>query len=233
MLDMELIDFHAFKHGFDCDIATWDRGSRRLDYFFLSRRFIDHVLHCGFERFYYRLSKDHRGYFVDLSIVGLFDQKLSILFVPALRYINGDHPGNIRKYIKALFSYIQDHKLIEKALLLMNYFSPEGAKKLDKMFTTGMLAAEKRCRISYRLPWDAETHEVMMSKNIVKSLLSSLYNKIVIDDILAMKMKKLKEAFDLPATIEAAKKLLQILRKRGHNLIKSRQCNQATSYLER
>ena len=130
MLDMELIDFHAFKHGFDCDIATWARGSQRLDYFFLSQCLIDHVLRCGFDRIYYCLSKDHRRLFVDLSIVGLFDQQIPILFVPALQYINGDHLGNIRKYIKALFSYIGDHKLIEKALLLLNYFSPEGTEKI-------------------------------------------------------------------------------------------------------
>ena len=122
--------------------------------------------------------------------------------------MNGDHPGNIQKYIKALFSYIEDHKLIGKALLLLNYFSSEGAEKIDEIFTAGMLAAEKRCRISYRLPWDAETHKVMISENIVKSLILSLYNKIVINDILDMNMKKLKEPFDLPATIDTVKKLL-------------------------
>ena len=72
-LEMELIDVHAYTHGSNCDISTWTRGSHRLDYFFLSRRLIDHVLRCGFEQFYYRLSKDHRGYFVDLSMIGLFD----------------------------------------------------------------------------------------------------------------------------------------------------------------
>ena len=151
MLDMELIDVHSYKHGFDCDIATWARGSCQLDYFFLSRCLIDHILHCGFERFYYHLSKDHCGYFVDLSIVGLFNQRLPILFVPTLRYIKVDHPGNIWKYIKALFSYIEDHKLIEKALQLLYlcYFTPEDAQRIDEMFTTGILAAEKRYQISY------------------------------------------------------------------------------------
>ena len=38
IFDMELIDVHAYKHGFDCDIATWARGYQyqRLNYFFLS-----------------------------------------------------------------------------------------------------------------------------------------------------------------------------------------------------
>ena len=148
---MELIDVHAYKHGFNCDISTWARGSRRLDYFFLSRRLIDHVLRCGFEQFFYRLSKDHRGYFVDLSMIGLFDRRLPILHVPTIRHIKGDHPGNIMKYIKALALYIEDHKLIEKALplLLECSFNSAEAEKIDEMITTGMLAAEQRCRISY------------------------------------------------------------------------------------
>ena len=53
LLEMELIDVHAYKHGFDCDIATWVHGNRQLDYFFLSQHLIDHVLHCEFERFFY------------------------------------------------------------------------------------------------------------------------------------------------------------------------------------
>ena len=63
----------------------------------------------------------------------------------------------------------------------------------------------------------------MMSKNIVKSLLSSLYNKINIAATLDMKMGKLKEPFDLPTTIDATKSLLRILQKCERNLIKSRQ----------
>ena len=95
MLDMELINIHAHKHGFDCDIATYIDGSHRLDYIFVSRQIVKHVICCGFKRFNMRLITDHRGYFLDLSIEGLFDRRLPILISPSERHIWGDNPGDI------------------------------------------------------------------------------------------------------------------------------------------
>ena len=71
----QLTDVHAHKHG-HINIATHIRGRRRVNYCFVSPRIQDHVLCCGFEAFHARKVCDHRGYFVDLSMVGLFDQRL-------------------------------------------------------------------------------------------------------------------------------------------------------------
>ena len=67
-----LIDVHAHKHGQE-NIATYIRGWRRVDYCFVSPRILEHVLRCGFEAIHARKVCDHRGYFVDLSMIGLFD----------------------------------------------------------------------------------------------------------------------------------------------------------------
>lgn len=67
---------------------------------------------------------------------------------------------------------LKKHNLLKKALWLQNacYFNPKATEKLDELITAEMLAAERKCCIFYQLPWDKETHTVLMSKNIVKSL---------------------------------------------------------------
>ena len=80
-----LTDVHAHKHG-HANIATYIRCRRRLDYCFLSLRILEHVLRCGFEAFHARKVCDHRGYFVDLSMIGLS------IVNPAERCIHSNHP---------------------------------------------------------------------------------------------------------------------------------------------
>ena len=71
-----LTDVHANKHGYGKNIATYIRGTRRVDYCFVSLQIIDHVIRCGIETFHARMRSDHRGYFVDISVAGLFDSRL-------------------------------------------------------------------------------------------------------------------------------------------------------------
>ena len=186
---------------------------------------------CGFERFNMRLVTDHRGYFLDLSIVGLFDRHLPILYSPSECHIWGDNPGDIQKYILAFFDYIE-HNLLQKALQLQHtcHFNPKSAEKLDKLITAEMLAAKQKCRIFYQLPWDRETHEVMMSKNIIKTLFMGMRRKIDMTAVLNLKMKKLKEPFDLPTIYDNCNALLKILLCRERDLTKSRHANQATNH---
>ena len=87
----DLTDVHAHKHG-QAHIATYIRGRRRLDYCFVSPRILEHVLRCGFEAFHARKVCDHRGYFLDLSMIGLFDRRLPAIFNPAEKYFQSRYP---------------------------------------------------------------------------------------------------------------------------------------------
>ena len=44
--------------------------------------------------------------------MGLFDRCLPLLLTPMSCCINGDHPGNVRKYIDSFSSYIEEHNLL-------------------------------------------------------------------------------------------------------------------------
>ena len=87
-----LTDIHANRHGLNTNIATYIRGKRRVDYCFASPRLMDHVLRCGFEAFHALIGSDHRGYYVDLSMQGLFDRRLPTIISPSERYIQSSHP---------------------------------------------------------------------------------------------------------------------------------------------
>ena len=86
-----LTDVHAHKHGHHENIAMYIQGRRRVDYCFVSPRIQDHFIRCGFEAFHARKECDHCGYFVDLSMVGLFDQRLPAIVNPTERCSCSNH----------------------------------------------------------------------------------------------------------------------------------------------
>ena len=109
----KLTDVHAHKYGHS-NIATYIRWQRRVDYCFVAPRILDHVLRCGIEAFHARKVGDHRGAFVDLSMIGLFDQRLPTIVNPAERCIHSSHSRLVRKYILKLASYFEDYNIVRK-----------------------------------------------------------------------------------------------------------------------
>ena len=146
----------------------------------MSRRIIDHVTACGYNRFDETLCSDHRSSFLDLSLSGIFGRTIPVLCSPSSRTIQGNQPSNITKYIKTLAKYIDNQNLIQQATQLQHkyYYTPEAANHLDDLVTKGMLHAESKCSTPYRLPWCKETHEIMTATNILRSYASSLCNCI-------------------------------------------------------
>ena len=82
--------------------ATDARGTRRIDYIFMSADVASLVQSCGAEPFNHRFFSDHRGLYVDLQLSGLFDRNLSPLASPSYRDIKSGNPTLIRKYITSL-----------------------------------------------------------------------------------------------------------------------------------
>ena len=235
LLDIGLHDIIAIKHGFDTNIATYKRGPRRLDYIFVSRRIIDHVTACGYDRFDDILCSDHRASFLDLSLSGIFGRALPILCSPSSRTIRGDQPSNITKYIKTLAKYIENHNLIQKARQLQQpyYYTPEAANHLDDLITKGMLLAESKCSTPYRLPWCKETHEIMTATNILRSYASSLRNRMDLSTSIDKKLASLKTPFTLPTSLDDTNALLRKYQTRSRQLTKEKQAYKSKAYEER
>ena len=196
-----LTDIHANCHGNKTNIATYIQGKRRVDYCFASPRLMDHVLRCGFETFHALIGSDHRGYYVDLLMQGLFDRRLPAILSPAERCIQSSHPRLVKRYIEKLHKYFVDHNIIQKAKEAKNYYDAEKIEKLDKLITVGMLHAESKYRNCLRLPWSKEINKVMTKFNILKIHLSSLRNNIDCSKQIEKKEQLLAKKIVLPLTI--------------------------------
>ena len=147
-----LTDMHTNCHGSKINIATYIQGKRRVNCCFVSTRLMDHVIRCDFEAFRALIGSDHRGYFIDLSMQGLFDRQLPAIVSPAERYFQSSHPRLVKLYIKKLHQNFVYHNIIEKAKEAKHYYDADKIKKLDELITAGMLHAESKCRNGLRLP---------------------------------------------------------------------------------
>ena len=133
-----------------------------MDYTFVTRRILDHVKECGYDKYNDFFPSDHRGFFLDLSVPGLFGRDLPTICTPSWRCIHGDQPSNITKYIKFLGKYIEYYNLEQKAIELLKQsgFTHKAVNVLDDIITAAMLAVEQKCSTNYRMPWCEETHEL-------------------------------------------------------------------------
>jgi hypothetical protein len=107
LLAGNLTDAHSNQHGM-IDITTYTRGTKRLDYVFVTPRLVDHILRSGYKSFQARIASDHRGYFVDFDLAGFLDRQLPSIFSATSRAIRGTHPSNITKYVEHLNEYFEE-----------------------------------------------------------------------------------------------------------------------------
>jgi hypothetical protein len=135
-----LTDAHSNQHSI-VDITTYTRGTKRLDYVFVTPRLVDHILRSGYELFHARIASDHRGYFVDFSLAGFLDRQLPSIFSASSRAIRGTHPSNITKYVEYLHKYLEEQDIYRKAKVQKNWYEAKKLEALDRIITRGMLEA--------------------------------------------------------------------------------------------
>ena len=153
------------------NIATYIWGKWRVEFCFVSPRIIDHVIRCGFEVFHARMQSNHWGYFVDISMEGLFDRCLPPIVNLVKWCIRSSHPYLVRE---KLSDYFEDHGIVKKAQEAQHNYKYEEVEKLDKLITAGTLHAEHECQNDVRLLWSEEIHEIMTQVCILCIHLSSL-----------------------------------------------------------
>jgi hypothetical protein len=215
----DLTDAHSHQHGI-LNITTYTRGTKRLDYVFVTPRLVDHILRSGYESFHARITSDHRGYFVDFALAGFLDRQLPSILSASSRAIRGNHPSNITKYVEYLDDYLEERDIYRKVKEQKYWYNKEKLEKLDRVITRGMLEAEDQCRIFHRQPWSKEVNEVMTTANILRINLSSLKNNIDCTKQIAQKQKMLKNEIEIPKEIKEATTALSKAQKNCRKLIK-------------
>ena len=61
-----LIDAFRHMHGMEPEFATYNRGTKVIDYILMDPDLVDSVAYCGYEPFGNRFQTDHRGLFIDV-----------------------------------------------------------------------------------------------------------------------------------------------------------------------
>jgi hypothetical protein len=214
-----LTDAHEHQHG-QVDITTYTRGTRRLDYVFVTPRLVDHILRSGYESFHTRIASDHRGYFVDFALAGFLDRQLPSIFSASSRAIRGTHPSNITKYVEYLDEYLEERDIYRKVKVQKNWYEKDKLEALDREITKGMMEAEDQCRIHHRQPWSKEVNEVMTTANILRINLSSIKNNIDCSKQIAQKQTLLKNTIQIPTDLKEATIALRKAQKACRTLIK-------------
>ena len=179
--ECQLIDLFSIRLGSPFLPATYQRGSKRLDYILISPNLLPHVKAAGYDPFGYRIPSDHRGMYVDFHTEGLFQQPLSMLAPMTRRDFSTTSPGTVEKYVRAKMSYLHEHRFFERLEILENLIDPnhELAEALDRDFTRASEHAARVCAKRHQPPWSPKLAEVWAEIHfyrMAKSALSTTAN---------------------------------------------------------
>lgn len=198
-----LVDVFSHINGNECNIPTYYRGSRKIDYIFTSSNLVPYITRCGILPFYHYIQTDHRGMFIDISNI-LIDNKVE-LQRPNKRYIGSKNPGiDIYNYKKYILQQFVNHGVYEKATKLFNESRQDDEQpnietlldKLDRQITEIMLSAEhKFCQIKHDTDWSIELHQassmcnywVRRYKGIVNGIITTQQIKEIYDSLMEEK----------------------------------------------
>jgi hypothetical protein len=204
--------------------ATYSRGTKRLDYIFMTSDIASSVVSCGAEPFNHRFFSDHRGLYVDLKLSGIFDRNLSPLASPQFRDIRSGNPHQIQKYIRALSKGLNASQIPMRTSQLKLNPNNADAEQLDTEITDAMLAAGKVCAHTSRLPVSPELHSAQTQLRIYQKLVSQFRTNRDMSIQINKKQQQLNEPIPLPNDLKTALRLLRSAQREVRNL--SRQAYQ-------
>jgi hypothetical protein len=149
----------------ECNIPTYVRGNKKIDYILTSEKLLPFIKNVGCLPFYLYNNSDHRGLFIDIS-EELIDAKVEFK-KPTKRHIGTTCSGyEIYKYKKYIDNQFKIHKIYEKTndlhIISKNSTKRELEKilnSIDTSITEIMLSAEKKCcQPRHESNWSVELH---------------------------------------------------------------------------
>jgi hypothetical protein len=106
-----LVDAFEHKHGRSTTttnpITTYHRGTRRLDYVYVSQSIAECITKCGYLAFHDSLDSDHCGFFMDCNAKTFFGKNDQIV-PPQYRVLTSRHASWMQLYLKYLNQYLEE-----------------------------------------------------------------------------------------------------------------------------
>jgi hypothetical protein len=148
-----LIDVLSIHHSERPFPPTYNRGTKRINYMFISASLQDAVVCSGILPFNAFFSGDHRPLFLDFEAVVLLGGSTPPLAPPCQRRLQLADPRQVNRYREVLYHQLAYHKVFEKCKALLEIAdktawstkSMAQYETLDKIITEAMLHAEVSC----------------------------------------------------------------------------------------
>ena len=185
LCEFDLIDVHRHLNGTNC-LATFSRGSTKIDHILVSRDLLSAVKAAGILPFHHGIHSTHRGLFVDLDLRGLIQQDFSPVPPLSARLLRTDQIRKVEKYQKAMMHHLQNQNVEAQINKLQYKFRKLGRytsamhRELEKIDNAIMQAAKhaiEKCSSYWHTEnWCPEVIEAGLALKFWRVMLSFIKN---------------------------------------------------------
>lgn len=209
--EIGLTDLMAQVHD-STDVATYSRGTKRIDYALGSERVALAICFCGYEPFQHRLFSDHRAFFLDVDTEMLFGNETQKLPPMAFRDIQSKCPKQVTTYLETLHSQLESRNWFNRmdALESKTIKDHDLAERLDEDFRQFCISSGGKC-IRFREPqWSRALDKARAKVTVLKIALSVARVGIDVGDQLRCIQIEHEVDFLIPDTVKECNKELKI-----------------------
>ena len=178
----DLFDAHDFFLGESADVPTYNRGSNRIDYCFMSTSLRSTYSASGFNPFHLLYPSDHRAHYLDITLSSFLGQQPPLLAPPSLREISS-HSVSVKKFVSVAY----DHLHHTNAFKTLRSFETTAASDthpwvtantIDSLLQQAFDLACKTCLKPPRPPWSEKLHVASKRVRYWKTHLSALHTGV-------------------------------------------------------
>lgn len=213
--DCKLVDPIFYSHGIR-NFNTYIRGSKTIDYIFVSEDLLDAVKACGYQPYNDMIISDHRACFVDFDTKLLFGSETQKLPKPSGRGLCSKKKHQVTTYYQSRAQHLLNQGFWKRMETWRLHRSIPEAESLDRLMLDSATIAAEKCKSFPPIPYSVEIIQMRLKVTILTIRLHSLYSKRSMSKQIKARMAKLNTHFKLPATIADCKaekdKALKLLR---------------------
>lgn len=184
--------------------ASYDRGSKCIDFIFGTAQVKTATIRSGYTSFYDGIwNSDHRGIFVDISTKGLFHGETPDLQRTQSRNLSSKNKSQVDKFIKHLEKSKKIDGLLDQIRTLQRTDTPwdeqthRELEDIDIAFTKTLLQAEKKCALPHNASWHPTLHKCYLIQQYWRTAKSGIANWKNVTS----QLQSLKKQIEPPADI--------------------------------
>ena len=145
LLETKMEDVHKMRQQ-ETPKTTYTRGSKRLDYIFMSPNLMSTVRRAGYLPIHDGVISDHRMCYVECNLLAFLGVNVNKISRPHQRSFKCDDKERCKVLITELKKNIKDNKTKERILRIINEFREEG-KSDDLISQYNKMDYELQCSI--------------------------------------------------------------------------------------